>query len=371
MRVLLHRLTAGLAAALACGAGCAVDSAPPGAGDEPRVAFLAPADGATVGNPVAFRIEAAGVDEVEVFADETYSLGAAWDPAARDTLLYRFSGTGAPRSLHVVGRRGGDDVARAELTITVSPDSCEERFFVAEFDARNADPSGELDLVGIREDALAAVETEIAALQACGAGVTLGGMMSLLLYEGGFRAGAYNTRCEENSYHRTESGCDAVAEALYSYQFGIGAIHTSNFHPCKGGDYTGMMRAALLERAAAAGFPVDPGLVTPEIAARFGEVCPDASPSAVDHYLLGAHDTFGVPRDDAGNHLAAVGAFPLLSAEVSVGLTFRVLHGACASIADDRDAIATWGGGDARYSDPARQDQILSYYRQFASAHCE
>ena len=337
----------------------------------PSVAFLAPADGATIPNPVLFEIQAFGVDEVEIFADETYSLGPAWDPAERQTLLYRFSGTGFPRAIHVTGRKEGQDVARADLTITITPDSCEDRFFVSEFGSHNDDPGGTVDLVGIREDALAAIHAIVEDLQACGAAVTLGGMMSLLLYEGGFRAGAYNTRCIENSYNPTQSDCDLAAEALYSYQFGIGAIHTSNFHPCKGGAYTQGMRQLLTDLADAAGFDTDPSLVTPALTARFATVCPNETPIAVDYYILGAHDIFGIPRNDSGNYLQGCGTFPFFNAQVSLNLTFQILFLSCASIGSDRDAIAAWGGGDASYSDPAKQSLILSYYENFAEANCQ
>lgn len=40
---------------------------------EPHVAFAAPTNGTTMDNPVVFQIVAVGVDEVEIFADETYS----------------------------------------------------------------------------------------------------------------------------------------------------------------------------------------------------------------------------------------------------------------------------------------------------------
>jgi hypothetical protein len=357
--------------ALATLAAC---SGSPGGGVDaaagPSVAFADPAEGATVMNPVVFHIAASNVDEVEVFADESYSLGHAWDPRMRDSLMYRFAGTGVPRAIHVVGRVGGADVARADLTITVTPDTCEEKFFVSEFDKRNMDATGTIDLAALREEALAAIQHEVATLQACGAGLTLGSMMSLLLYEGGFRVAAYNTRCLENSYNRTSSNCDAVAEALYSYQFGIGAIHTSNFHPCKGGSYTQGMRQRFLDQAAAAGFATDPSIVTPELAARFATVCPTRTPTAVDYYLLGAHDVFGIPRNGAGNDLEAATAFPLFTPRVSVALTFAELAGACATITSDRDAIRIFGGSDTSYAQTAKQDEIMSYYGAFKAANC-
>ena len=334
------------------------------------VTVAEPADGTTVPNPVLFRVDAHGVDEVELFADQTWSLGAAWDPSQRDTLLVRFSGTGVPRPIRLVGRSGGSDVAQDDITITVEPDSCEDRFFVTQFDTRNEDATGTIDLIGLREEALAALKSAVGDMQACGAGVTLGGMMSLLLYEGGFRLAAYNTRCEENSYNPTPTDCDADPEALYSYQFGLGAIHTSNFHPCKGGSYTQAMRQAFLDEAASAGFDVDASLMTASLESRFQQVCPGSESSVVDYYLLGAHDVFGIPRDGTGNYLEGFGAFPLFSPGVSIRLSFRELLNGCASIGDDGDAIAVFGGGDTSYTNPSKQAEILSYFNDWAAANC-
>jgi len=344
------------------------DTELPDSASAPTVAFISPADGATVSNPVLFKVAATRVEQVRILADQTYGLGPAWDPTNKSTLLYRFSGTGFARALKVEGLVAGQVVASAQLTITVKPDPCEDLFFVKKFDANNQDPT--LDLVQIREDSLATLRKAVADLQSCGAKVTLGGLLSLLYFEGLFRVAAFNTRCEENSYHKTASGCDTVAEALYSYQFGLGAMHTSNFHPCKGGSYTQKMRQSFLAEAAAAGFSTSSSLVTSQIAARFQQVCPGSTPSAVDYYLLGAHDSFGIPKDTAGNHLAAYGKFPLFTPAVSVGLAFAALKTSCASIVSDRKAIAVYGGGDSSYGGTAKQDQILAYYQSFKASSC-
>lgn len=336
----------------------------------PSVRFVSPANGATVDNPVTFTIAAEHVDEVQIFADGTWPLAPAWNPATRSTLRYRFSGTGTPRALSVAGFVGGVEVARSHLTLTVTPDSCADRFFVSTFDSRNTDSTGAVDLAAIREDSLEAVKAQLQALSACGATVTAGGMMSLLLYEGGLWVAAFNTRCSENSYNRTSSDCDLVAEALYSYQFGLGAIHTSNFHPCKGGNWTQTMRQRFLDEAQAAGFDVSPSLVTPALAARFHTVCPNATPSAVDYYLLSAHDVFGIPRNAGGNHLAGYGAFPLFSPRVSIALSFRELIASCASVHSDRDAITRFGGSDTSYATASKQNAILAAWQNYSSANC-
>jgi len=338
----------------------------------PAVGFVSPQDGATLPNPVLFTIWAkGGIEEVELFADQTYSLGAAFDPAKRQTLLYRFSGTGVPRALRVAGRIAGQEVASAAITITVTPDSCEDRFFVAKFDASNKDPSGTLDLVGIREDALKSVRDAVAGLQACGAKVTLGAMLSLLYYEGAFRVAHFNTICEENSYNKTATDCDLVAEALYSYQLGLGAMHTSNFHPCKDVGYTSTMRQRFLQQASAAGFSTASSLMTSALTARFKTVCPNATPSAVDYYILGAHEVFAIPKDASGNHLQGYGKHPLFTPAVSVGLSLSELAASCASIGDDRKAITVFGGGDASYGTSSKQDAILSLYQSFETSSCK
>lgn len=362
------------------GAGPAVDQGHPPSNDgsplptdastAPGVAFVSPANGASVSNPVLFKVAAKNVDQVEIFADQTYSLGPAWDPKQKSTLLYRFSGTGSSRKLHVTGSVAGKVVATAPLTITIKPDPCEDLFFVKKFDANNTDPTGKLDLVTIREGALTAIKQQVSDLKACGAQVSLGGLLSLLYYEGLFRVGAFNTRCEENSYYKSTSGCDKVPEALYSYQLGLGTIHTSNFHPCKGGSYTQKMRQRFLTEAAAAGFPTQAGLVTPTIKQRLLQVCPGATPSAVDYYLLGVHDIFNVPKDSAGNYLPGHGIFPLFTPKVSVGLAFAEMKSSCSSITSDRKAITIYGGGDASYASTAKQDQILNLYQLFKSASC-
>ena len=130
------------------------------------------------------------------------------------------------------------------------------------------------------------------------------------------------------------------------------------------------MRTRFLELAEAAGYAVDPGLVTPALAARFHEVCPADAPTAVDYYILGAHDLFGIPRDGQGNHLAAYGRTPFFDPAVSVAITFREISGACAGIDSDREAIAAFGGGDASYADPAVQNAILRAWVDFAATNC-
>jgi hypothetical protein len=131
------------------------------------------------------------------------------------------------------------------------------------------------------------------------------------------------------------------------------------------------MRQAFLENAEAAGFSTELSLLDANTISRFHEVCPDEEPSAVDYYILKAHDVFGIPRNDSGNYLAAYGEYPLFSADVSLGLTFRMLSGSCGSITSDRDAIRIYGGGDSSYAQHSKQDRILRLFQDFEQQICQ
>ncbi len=76
------------------------------------------------------------------------------------------------------------------------------------------------------------------------------------------------------------------------------------------------MRARFLTLAAAAGFSTAGSLVTSTIASREKQFCPGATASAIDYYILAAHDAFLVPKNSAGNHLAGYAAFPFFRAAV-------------------------------------------------------
>jgi 3D (Asp-Asp-Asp) domain-containing protein len=94
-----------------------VEDVPADAG--PWVAIVEPADGATVDNPVRFRVAAGGVTTVRLYADD-WPLGDAWDPAATAEQSYTFSGVGFERHVELFGYDGaGAEVAYGELRITV------------------------------------------------------------------------------------------------------------------------------------------------------------------------------------------------------------------------------------------------------------
>jgi hypothetical protein len=86
------------------------------------VSFLAPADGATVANPVGFTLDGEGVDRLVLSADG-YEI-ANWRPAASGwEVEYSFSGTGYERQLTVTGYAAdGSAVASATSSVTVEAD---------------------------------------------------------------------------------------------------------------------------------------------------------------------------------------------------------------------------------------------------------
>ncbi len=86
------------------------------------VEFLSPADGATVQNPVTFRLEGSGIDTLVLSADGWEM--ERWRPAVDGwEVSYAFSGTGYAREVQVDGLdSGGQIVATDTLTITPQPD---------------------------------------------------------------------------------------------------------------------------------------------------------------------------------------------------------------------------------------------------------
>lgn len=109
------------------------DSAKP----TPWVQILAPADGASVANPVTFEITAEGVATVALDADG-YALGDAWDPAEETRLSYTFNGTGYARLITLTGY-DADGAAVATDSATVTVDAGEVLLDVPYFDQYNND----------------------------------------------------------------------------------------------------------------------------------------------------------------------------------------------------------------------------------------
>lgn len=91
-----------------------------GAPVEPSVAFMKPADGAEVSNPVAFSLKAQGVTTVGLVADDQFSLPLTWDPVSSAThdFDYTFSTLGG-RTLVLSGYIDGQAAPAATATITL------------------------------------------------------------------------------------------------------------------------------------------------------------------------------------------------------------------------------------------------------------
>lgn len=241
--------------------------------------------------------------------------------------------------------------------------ACEHAFFRKYFDAGNG-----AAYASLRDETFAYVAEQVAALDACGAGVTLGGLLSLMVYEGGgAKVAFFNDRCAENSYDAS-STCWANPKARYSYQFGIAPVHTSNFHPCADVTYTSMMRKRLAAAIANAGFAPSAAAIA-GVAADLHTFCPSSTPTVVDYYILTAHSAFGVPKNSTGNDLPNVGKFPFFTPRVVIDLFFASISGSCAALTDDAAAIGIFGGADASYRTAAKQQQILALFRGFVTAN--
>lgn len=240
---------------------------------------------------------------------------------------------------------------------------CEYDFFAFYFEKANGAMQP-----GLRDEAFAAIAGRTAELQACAPGVTLGGLLSLLVFEGAARVAMFNTKCAENSYDNSPT-CWDNPKARYSYQFGLAPVHTSNFHPCADINWTSKMRGRLQTALDAAGF-VPAADAVAGVADALHTFCPDAAPTAVDYYILTAHSAFGVPTDASGNDLEHAGQFPFFTPAVMIDLFFATLLPACMQIGSDNDMIAIFGGGDPSYDDPAKQAQILGLWGDWQARHC-
>lgn len=210
------------------------------------------------------------------------------------------------------------------------------------------------------------IRDHVEALNARGAHITVGGVLALLVFEGGGRVAFYNDRCKENSYVRAP-GCWSTPKARYSYQYGLGAIHTSLFHPCKAGP---AMRRQMNKSLRAHGFAPTATDID-SIAPALRSICAKAVPDAVDYYILAAHDRFGIPHDSADNLLTAVGRFPFFSPELSIDLFFAEVGSDPTRLSSDRAMIVVYGGKDARYSKQAYQSSVLGTYTNYRDAKCQ
>jgi hypothetical protein len=256
---------------------------------------------------------------------------------------------------------GGFDVPEPDAAGAPYPagEACEYAFFQQYFDRDNG-----VAYALLRDETFAYVDQQVKALQACGAKITLGGMLSLMIYEGGgAKIAFFNDRCAENSYDSSAT-CWNTPLARYSYQYGLAPVHTSNFHPCADVTYTSMMRARLAKAIANAGYAPSSAAIA-GVTADLHTFCPSSTPTVVDYYILTAHSAFGVPKSATGNDLANAGKFPFFEPRVVIDLFFAAISGNCTALTSDNAAIGVFGGADASYRTAAKQAQILSLWETY------
>lgn len=240
--------------------------------------------------------------------------------------------------------------------------SCEARFWRTTIVDNN---TGLTDAPALADRSFRYIRDRVEALNARGAHITVGGVLALLVFEDEGHVAFYNDRCNENSYvHARE--CWSTPEARYSYQYGLGATHTSLFHPCNAG---AAMRRQMNNSLRAHGF-VPTATDIASVAPALRSVCAKAVPDAVDYYILTAHDKFGIPQDSAGNLLAAAGQFPFFSPEVSLDLLFAEIGSDPTRLSSDRAMIVVYGGNATRYRQQAFQSNVLGKYTSYRDAAC-
>jgi len=256
--------------------------------------------------------------------------------------------------------------ARLDSAVFPPPGTaCEYAFFKSYFDKDNGTKLGTL-----RDETFAHIASRVSDLNACGAKITLGGMLSLLVFEGGgAKVAFFNDRCAENSYDKSAT-CWNNPKARYSYQYGLAPVHTSNFHPCADVAYTSKMRARLAKAMTDAGFAPTAAEIA-SVTTAVQTFCPGVTPTMVDYYIVSAHSAFAVPKDTSGNDLANAGKFPFFTPSVVIDLFFAELSaGGCTKLTSDNQAITIFGGADASYATKTKQDQILKLYRDFQTTKC-
>ena len=219
-------------------------------------------------------------------------------------------------------------LCQAQSTIPETNDRLKFSYFKRSFERANGQGHDQQ-----LEQTFSAIKTSVDRLRQLTPGVTLGGMLSLVIYESGARLAFFNTLDSQNYFKRKLNRRRPFSEqppALYSYQFGIVPVHTSLFRPCIPG--TQEMRRRFDTLAREAGFNLSDREIG-SIATEFEVVCrtvrgrkaPDA-PGAVDYYILNAHGLFGVPPNKVGRDLAHLATFPFYSARVTTSLFFSEIE---------------------------------------------
>jgi hypothetical protein len=263
------------------------------------------------------------------------------------------------------------------LAQEIDRNSKEYSFFRSRFERINGNRGKDLN------ETFKAVSDGIKQIQLSAPRVTLGGMLSLVLFESGGRLAFFNTKDSENSFNpvlpipnvpKLESGMPFSQQPLarYSYQFGIVPIHTSIFRPCLAG--TQRARKLFDSLAKQQGFQPSVDQLA-SVKEEFNQVCTKArrpvadEARAVDYYILNAHSKFGVPINRAGGDVTHLGQFPLYWPRVTTAFFFAAILARANQTTDDRSAICIWGGGDKSYCNEAKQSQILAPWKKFAGSN--
>jgi hypothetical protein len=286
-------------------------------------------------------------------AAELITAGKEPPISRRPPLLAAMSSATIPTSGHPVWAAGPDYIAQYPQ---------EYAFFKTAFDQANRNL-----YAAERDSAFSIFAQRVEALQNGGAKISLGGMLALLIYEGAARLVHYNSLCSENDYYKDVSGCWNYPEARYSYQVGLGAVHTSNFHPCKDRFWTGTQRKEFAQLASQAGFTPTAEQIA-SVVAELHQFCPATQPQAVDYYILRAHD-LGIPKDGKDNPLASAGKYPFFTPSLSLAFFFSKLEAQPSQLISDERTICIWGkkGDEAksRYCKAPYQVKVLAQWNQF------
>jgi hypothetical protein len=264
---------------------------------------------------------------------------------------------------------------------TVERNSKEYCFLLRAFERTNGIKNHELNADQQKEldDAFDAVSDTTKEIQRLAPGVTLGGMLSIVVFESGVRPAFFNTIDNENSFNPDRKNklpkLDANEPfwqqplARYSYQVGIIPIHTSIFRPCVRGTQAARLRFDNLAKEQ--GFaPAADQLAS--IRQEFEEVCHKAQspvpdePRAVDYVILNAHSKFGVPKNSSGGDVVHLSSFPLYWPRVTTPFFFLSILTQKDKVTDDESALCVWGGGDHSYCQETKQKKIFGPWKSFS-----
>ncbi len=238
--------------------------------------------------------------------------------------------------------------------------------------------AGLADAAGVADRSFRDIRDHVAKLNARGAHITVEGVLALLVFETEARVTYYNDRCEQNSFFK-KARCWSIPKARYSYQYGLGAIHTSLFNPCNPNPATRRRMNDLLREHRFVPTAADIDSVRPElrrvcaISACTRGVCAKTEPDAVDYYILKAHEKFEIPpnsESEKKNVPPTAAPFPFFSPEISIDLFFTEIGSKPQQLPDDRAMIVAFGSGDAYYRNKKHQSAMLGKYTSYSKANC-